>query len=109
MKIVCFMAFVLSAASADAQAPRFPNALQTYLGLTDQQASTLAGLNADYQRFTAGKQSRISQIQSDLAAATAAEQIDATALGMGYAEIEAIRRDLRDKLTDLRGNTVKVL
>jgi len=109
MKTTCFMAFVLSAASADAQAPRFPNALQTYLGLTDQQASTIAGLNADYQRFNAGKQSRISQIQSDLAAATAAEQIDAVSLGMGYAEIEAIRRDLRDKLTDLRGNTVKVL
>jgi Spy/CpxP family protein refolding chaperone len=110
MKILCSTGLVLAlAGGAFAQQGVFPQALQTYLGLTDSQAGAIAGLNSAYLEFTSGKQTRIYQVQSEITALTAADPLDSAALGVRYAEIEAINRDIRDKLVDLRGNTAKVL
>ena len=102
----------LFAAAAHAQpqfSPQFPASLKTYLTLTDDQMSSITSQNAAYDRYASQKQQRILEVRLDLAKKTAADPIDSLALGLDYAEIEAIRRDLADKLTQLRADNAKVL
>ncbi|MCL5745913.1 MAG: hypothetical protein M1541_18640, partial [Acidobacteria bacterium] len=53
-----------------------------------------------YNGWSMEKQNRIRQVQSEIADETAKEDLDPGAIGIRYAEIEAICRDLRAHATD---------
>src|SRR6266852_5223203 len=87
------------AAPALAQPPfpvfRFPQPLKDYLGLSDAQVDSINRLNGDYNSFVFQKTTRMAQVQREIGDVTNADPIDPMAIGLRYAEIEAIRRDLR--------------
>lgn len=73
---------------------QFPPQLKTYLELTDAQVAAITKANSDLNAFGAGKVQRQIQVQIELAQETAKQTVDATALGLRYAELEVIRREL---------------
>lgn len=77
--------------------------------MTDAQVQTILQNNADYARWLAGKQSRISQVQSELVIETAKEPLDPSALGIRYAEIETICRQMKTESADTLTKNVTVL
>lgn len=87
-----------------------PTELQHYLALTPAQAVFIGARNASYNTLVAQKQARIAQVQRiDIPQQTAASPLDPTALGASYAEIETIRRQLAEELTNARNDIVNAL
>lgn len=80
----------------------FPTALRLYLELTSTQEETIRNLNADYNRLAATKMRRANQVQQEIIEETAKEPLDPMALGLRYAEIESIRRQLAQELERTR-------
>src|SRR6266852_910002 len=75
----------------------FPPELKQYLALSDDQVTKISTLNAQLSSFRATKFQRQIQVQSEIAEWTAKEVLDSQALGIRYAELEAIRRELNDQ------------
>ena len=71
--------------------------------------NTIRQNNADYNNWLSEKQSRMNQVRLEIAQETAKETIDPNALGVRYAEIEGICRQMRDKATDLKNTNISVL
>src|SRR5215831_21240883 len=71
--------------------------VQQFLQLTDTQLQSILTNNGDYNQFAMTKQTRISQLQSEIATETAKDTLDPMALGTRYAEIETICRDLKSQ------------
>jgi len=94
---------VLLAASATAQTvpnPWFYQPLgqaQQYLQLTDAQLQSILSNNGEYNQFAQTKQNRIVQLQTEIAGETAKDALDPMALGVRYAEIETICREMKDQ------------
>jgi hypothetical protein len=95
-------------------------ALREYLTLTDAQVDGILANNATYNREVQERQTRITQVQTEIASETKKENIDALALGMRYAEIESHCRFLsseaertmqlnREVLTDAQRTKVEAL
>jgi hypothetical protein len=102
--------FALAAAGyAQLPGPNFPLALSQYLSLTDQQILAIVKANTDYTRFTAEKQLRAAQVQREIAEETNRNTVDPMALGLRYTELESIRRELADRLTQTRQAVAAVL
>lgn len=112
--------FLLMAAAALAQAPdpgqiapiivySFPPQLKEYLAITNEQANQIVALNSAYTVYAAGKAQRVAQVRGEIAAETAKDPLDPAALGVRYAELEAIRRDLADRQTGVRQKAVALL
>jgi hypothetical protein len=80
----------------------FPTALKNYLGLTSQQVESLVNANTDYTRYQAPRLTRMAQVQLEIAQETAKSPLDPMALGLRYAEVEAIRRELAEQLDKTR-------
>jgi len=89
--------------------PQFPTALRFYLELSDTQVEAINQANADYLRLVSTRVLRVSQIQQEIADETAKEVIDPMALGLGYREIESIRRFLEGEQAKLRDRVRQVL
>jgi hypothetical protein len=66
-----------------------------YLSLTDSQLQTISQNNDAFNQFSSTKQARIYQVQTEIAQVTQASPIDPMGLGVRYAEIEEICRELR--------------
>jgi hypothetical protein len=117
----------LSGVSAPAQvlipnpflAPVFP-LLKTYLGLTEAQIMQIVTNLDEYGRLVAQRQQRINQVQSEVQQETEKSPLDPAALGIRYAEIETICRNVREEaaaaqnrnltlLTDVQKAKLKVL
>jgi hypothetical protein len=75
----------------------FPPELKQYLALSDDQVAKISTLNSQLNSFRASKFERQIQVQSEIAEWTAKENLDSLALGLRYAELEAIRRELDDQ------------
>jgi hypothetical protein len=82
--------------------------LRVYLGLTDTQVSQLLQNLNDYGRLVSQRQERMYQVQSEIRDETAKSPLDPAALGIRYAEIETICRNVRDEAgaTQTRNLTV---
>jgi hypothetical protein len=80
----------------------FPTDLKQYLNLTDADVASIQQASTDYSQPASTKQARISELQNEIAAETQKDQPDPMALGVRYAEIESIRRDLTSQLAALR-------
>jgi hypothetical protein len=118
---------ILSCISAQAQViipgPNPPPPFQQvkgYLGLTDAQVSQIVLNLNDYGRLVAQRQQRMFQVQSEIQQETAKSPLDPAALGIRYAEIETICRNVKDEaiaaqdrnltlLTDAQKAKLKVL
>ncbi len=89
------------ASSATAQTTPWPPEplanLKEYLQLSDVQLQIILHNNDKYNRWSAERQSRIRQIQEEIVQETAKSPLDPTALGVLYAEIETLCRELRDR------------
>jgi hypothetical protein len=94
--------------------------VKAYLGLTDVQVSQIVLNLNDYGRLASQRQQRIFQVQSEIQQETAKSPLDPSALGIRYAEIEAICRTVKDEaaaaqrrnlalLTDAQAVKVKAL
>ena len=75
----------------------FPQELKQYLDLTGAQVNAITSLNGTQARFESGKNQRMAQVNQEIAYWTAQSPIDPSQLGIRYAEMEAIRRDIADK------------
>src|SRR5712692_6025186 len=111
-KLVLIAGFLFSASAVLPQTiipqPRlppsvFPGDLQQYLSLTGTQIAAIMQMTADYNQAASTKQQRIWQLQSEIADLDRQDPLDPMAIGVRYAEIESIRRDLANQLTALRG------
>ena len=77
--------------------PLFPPELQKYLDLTNTQVDAIRRANLELTTFTARKQFRMAQVQAEIREWTAKDPIDAMQLGVRYAELEGIRREIADE------------
>jgi hypothetical protein len=83
--------------------------VQQYLQLTDAQLQTILANNGEYNQLAATKQTRISQLQTEIATEAAKEALDLMALGVRYAEIETICRELKDQAGTYQQKNAAVL
>lgn len=83
--------------------------LQQYLGLTATQVQSIQQNNDDYNRLVTQKVMRIATVQQEIAVETKKEPLDPGALGIRYAEIEAICRDLGGRVDDVRRRNLALL
>jgi hypothetical protein len=117
MKLSLPAILFLIVACASAQTQTVPNPwfyqplgqVQQYLQLTDAQLQTILTNNGDYNQFAMTKQTRISQLQTEIAAETAKDSLDPMALGVRYAEIETICRDLKNQAGTYQQKNTSVL
>ena len=80
--------------------PSYPQ-VRKYLQLTDAQERGIALNNTEYDQQSLSKSERIAQVRTEIAEETQKDPLDPAALGVRYAEIELIRRDLAE-LADAR-------
>lgn len=83
--------------------------IQQYLQLTDAQLQTILANNGEYNQLATTKQTRILQLQTGIATETAREALDPMALGVRYAEIETICRELKDEADTYQQKNAAVL
>ena len=87
----------------------FYGEIRTYLALTDEQVAKMQRQNDDYSRWAALRQRRMSEVQLEIAVETAKSPLDPAALGVRYAEVEAIRREIAERGAALVPANVAVL
>ena len=94
--------------------------LRPFLQLTEGQARQILTNNEEFNRWAGDKQERIFNVQQEINTEYEREQIDAAALGVRYAEIALICREVgrripefqkrnRDVLTDAQRTRLKVI
>ncbi len=114
MKLSFSATVVLFAGSAWAQTNPFYSfqplgQVKQFLQLSDSQLQTILTNNDDYNRWSAEKQSRIRQVQSELADETAKAPLEPYALGIRYAEIETICRQMKERANEYRTRNIDAL
>jgi len=110
---IAFIAAALTALPLPAQQgpgfrPPVPQ-LTRYLELTIEQQAGLLRIQAEWQRFLAQKQQRVTQVERELSRETNANVPDPLSLGLRYAELEAICREARDKDKENMASARKLL
>jgi len=88
--------------------PVFPQ-MKAYLGLTDAQMTQIVINLNDYSRLVTQRQQRMSQVQSEIQRETAKSPLDPAALGIRYAEIETICRNVKDEAVAAQNRNLAVL
>ncbi len=88
---------------------RFPEKLREYLALTDAQTGKISEQNSAFIRWSQGRSQRMYDVQFEIGIETAREPLDPGALGVRYAEVEAIRREIAERNTKLVVENVAVL
>ena len=99
MKKRACLLIVIASATAAAQTPPPPNPgfypqplaqVKEFLQLSDAQVQAILANNEEYNRWSAAKQARGSQVQGEIAEETAKEALNPMALGVRYVEVETI-------------------
>lgn len=83
--------------------------VKQFLQLSDSQVQSILVNNDDDNRWAVEKQARMLQVQRELAEETAKDPLDPGALGIRYAEIEMICRQMRDRVKEGRAKNLAVL
>ncbi|MBK9165841.1 MAG: hypothetical protein IPM24_00055 [Bryobacterales bacterium] len=83
--------------------------VKDFLRLSDSQLQVIVEQNGEFGRWASDKQGRIWQVQREIAEETRREPLDPGALGIRYAEIEAICREARTKSAELVARNGAVL
>lgn len=111
-----FLPFLLAVASVWGQGGFVPHPffnhlpqIRAYLSLTDEQVAKMARQIDDFQRWAANRQRRMFEVHLEIAEETAKSPLDPAALGIRYAEVEAIRREIAERNSKLVDENVAVL
>ena len=83
--------------------------LASFLQLTDEQVNAIQKNNDAYNALASDKRQRISQVQNEITVETAKEFLDPMAIGVRYAEIEAICRVLMESAVKTQKTNLAVL
>ena len=83
--------------------------VKAYLGLTDAQVTQIVLNLNDYGRLVSQRQQRMYQVQSEIRDETAKSPLDPAALGIRYAEIETICRNVRDESIAAQNRNLAIL
>lgn len=86
----------------------FPQ-LTKYLNLTTDQVVELAKIEVRWQQYLNAKTRRVGAVDGEIREITQAHSVDAPALGVRYAELEAICREARDTDGKLQVEARKIL
>lgn len=86
-----------------------PTALIQYLTLTPAQLNALDANNANLQRVVSEKVNRQAQLMREISIENNKTPLDPMALGLRYAEVETICRDIRDAENRARQDNIAVL
>ena len=113
MKLSFPSALLLTIASAWAQPGQWfyqpLGQVKDFVQLSDSQLQTILTNNDEYNRRSSGKQSRIQEVQTEIAQETGKENLDPMALGVRYAEVESICREMKSQATAYQKKNVDVL
>lgn len=85
-----------------------PNIVQ-YLELTPAQMARMTIIQADFAKWQAVRTERTFQVNAELAVETQKSPIDPMALGLRYAELETIRREVAEEETKVMARMRDVL
>ncbi len=88
--------------------PVFPQ-LTRYLNLQAEQIVELGRINLQWRQYLNTKVRRVAEVEGEIRQITRAETVDAPALGVRYAELEAICREARDTDAQLQATARKAL
>ena len=88
---------------------RFPERIREYLALTEAQTIKISEQNSAFLRWSQPRSQRMFEVQFEILAETAREPLDPAALGVRYAEVEAIRREIAERNTKLIAGNAAVL
>lgn len=77
--------------------PLFPPELQKFFELGNTQVDAIRRANTDLDVYSLRKQFRIAQVRAEIGEWTARDPIDAMELGLRYAELETINREIREE------------
>ena len=88
---------------------RFPGAIHKYLELTDAQALKISQQNSEFGTWSSVRSQRMYEVQFEIGVETAREPLDPAALGVRYAEVEAIRREIAERNAKLIAANLAVL
>lgn len=83
--------------------------IKAFLQLSDVQLQSLLTINDEYNRWAFGRQSRIAEVQAELVEETDRSPLSPYAIGIRYAEIETICREMRDEAYKYRTYNLNVL
>lgn len=113
MKQLWFLAVSLTSLWAQPGIPLpFPipfRELEQYLQLTREQSDRIASNNQAFYRWSAERQQRSAQVALEIEQETKASPLDPGALGIRYAEVETIRREISEREKKLREDNLTVL
>lgn len=87
----------------------FPERLRTYLALTEPQTAKISDQNSAFATWSQTRSERMWQVQSEIAEETAKDPLNPGALGVRYAEVEAIRREIADRSKKVMAENLAVL
>jgi len=87
----------------------FPISVRDYLGLTDAQIASIYAASAAYNDFYSRKQNRLTELRLEIEDLTAHGNTDPVALGLRYAEMAQIGREMEAKKAQLRDAARTVL
>lgn len=109
--IAAWPALAQNTPSGDMMPIRFPlyPQLTKYLDLKADQLLALAQVKIEWQAYLAAKTRRVAQVESEISQITHADMVDAPALGVRYAELEAICREARETDSSLQKKARKTL
>ena len=88
---------------------RFPEKLREFLALTEAQAIRISEQNSAFLRWSQPRSQRMFEVHFEILGETAREPLDPAALGVRYAEVEAIRREIAERNSKLIAENVAVL
>lgn len=109
------VALLVAGAVARSQGALIPNPffpifdLKEYLGLSDDQYAKLVQNISDYNQMVNTRQQRMYQVQSEIRDETAKSPLDPMALGVRYAEVETICRNIREEANGLADRNKAIL
>lgn len=83
--------------------------LKQYLGLSDDQFAKLMQNISDYGQVVNTRQQRMFQVQSEIRDETGKSPLDPLALGLRYAEVETICRNIREEANGLMDRNKAIL
>ena len=110
MRLALLLAFVLLPAEAQVlPSLRLVSLLDQYLEITPEQSRRFNENEAEFTRWSFDKIRRVAQVRSEISQETSKPQLDPFAIGVRYVEVEAICRQGREQLDELRRKNVGIL
>ena len=83
--------------------------VKQFFGLTADQSSKIDSIQTQYQLLAQNKLARVGQVNQEIDLETAKPDLDATAIGVRYLELEVICREIKAAATGISVSSLAVL